>query len=222
MSPSVPRIFPQETNTNYEVGIKGSLHGKRPLSYAISVYHTQFHNQVFFFIVPGTSSRIILPIARSRINGGEVELNWYASKQLTFNLGASYSDAIIENADVPVNGEAQAYSGNAVPGTNKYQVNASLEYTVPVTFGDLYGRIGYARRGPIKYDLANQFGYQGVNLVDLRVGGRSGQYDFSVYVNNATDARYPLFFQNDLIGNGENGLLANLPRMFGAELRMAF
>jgi outer membrane receptor protein involved in Fe transport len=86
-----------------------------------------------------------------------------------------------------------------------------------VVTGLLY--FDWERRGPMYFDVQNQYNIKPTDTLDGRIGASFGKFQASLYMRNITDERYPVLFQANAAGPGVHGQLLNMPRTFGLELK---
>ncbi len=214
----VARLYKPETSTNYEIGAKTRwLDGK--LTANVAAYHTDFDNQQFFFIaVQPVVARDVYNIDKTHINGAEFELNYQLMRDLKLSASAGSADSSIQQ----FLGSNQ-FKGNKSPNSYEYTANASMEYAPRLTdqvTGLLY--FDWERRGPIYFDVQNQYSDKAHDTLNGRIGASFDKYQLSFYMRNITDERYPVLFQANAAGPGVHGQLLNMPRMFGVELKASF
>ncbi len=211
----VSRLYQPETSTNYEIGAKTRwLEGR--LTANVAAYHTDFKNQQFFFIsVQPFVARDVYNIDKTRINGAELEVNYQVFRDLMVSLSAGSADSVIKQFQ-----GTSLFSGNKSPNSNEYTANASLTYQPRLTdqvTGLLY--FDWERRGPMYFDVQNQYNIKPTDTLDGRVGASFGRYQLSFYMRNITDERYPVLFQANAAGPGVHGQLLNMPRQYGLEVK---
>lgn len=211
----VARLFKPETSTNYEIGAKTRwLDGR--LTVNAAAYHTDFDNQQFFFIaVQPVVARDVYNIDKTRINGAELEVNYQLLKDLTLAASAGSADSSIQR----FLGSDQ-FKGNKSPNSYEYTANASMQYSPRLTdhvTGLLY--FDWERRGPIYFDVQNQYSDRPHDTLNGRIGASFDKYQLSFYMRNITDERFPVLFQANAAGQGTHGQLLNMPRMFGVEVK---
>ncbi|MDB5368151.1 MAG: TonB-dependent receptor [Rhodospirillales bacterium] len=209
----IPRLYPKETTTNYEAGLKSQFLD-RTLTVNLAAYHTDFQNQQFYFISTVPIARNIVSIRAASMNGGELEVTWRPLRNLTFGLGLGVNDSTIDDFD----GTA-LFRGNRTPNSYGYSGNASVEYHFPI-FQSFEGmaRLDYAKQGPIHYDPTGLYGFGPVNYLNARFAVQSNGWSLAVFGKNLTNTRAPINFSPNAFGPGIGGRIENQPITTGVEL----
>jgi outer membrane receptor protein involved in Fe transport len=124
----------QESLLDYEAGFKAQLADRR-VSLNGAVFWYEYRNKqllgryvdAIFGPLP-----ILTNIPKSRVKGGELELNAVPVEGLQLNASVTYLDATItEFTGVNAGGAFSDFSGSAIPYTSKWQYIASVDYTIP-------------------------------------------------------------------------------------------
>jgi outer membrane receptor protein involved in Fe transport len=123
--------------------------------------------------------------------GGEMEVEFRPTDDLTLGGGFGYTDATLKN-DVP--GTA-AKSGDPLQNVPKWTATASIEYRRRLS--DTlkgFGRLDYSYVGPANflYDRTSPFYRRpGFSIFNTRIGinPANGPWDASLFVNNLLDKR---------------------------------
>ncbi|WP_198351316.1 TonB-dependent receptor [Flavisphingomonas formosensis] len=213
----VSRLYKPETSTNYEVGVKTKwLDGRLTLN--ATYYHTDFKNQQLFFISVTPVARDIYNIDRTKIDGGELELNYRPASDLTVSASLGISDSRISRFAA-----APAVSGNRSPMSYSETGNVSVSYTPKIS--EKTGLIFYAdwdHRGKIYWDAQNDYKTGSADTFNGRIGLSYNSLELSFYMRNITDKRFPVLFQANAAGSGVHGQLLNMPRTYGIEVKASF
>jgi iron complex outermembrane receptor protein len=135
---------------------------------------------------------------------------------LTLQANSGLADGRINN----FNG-TNLYVGNRSPDAYEWTGDASAEYRFPLNrIYDGMVRLEYQERGNIQWDIQNQNGSDPSGQLNGRIGVQNGKkWNISVFCQNITNSRFPVLFQSNAAGEGEEGELLNEPRFFGVELR---
>ncbi len=142
------RSLPQYTTyqpdyaKTYEIGIKGSLMGRK-LQYSADLYLINLDNFQFTATTPSYESGVFNG-AQARSQGGEFELHAHISRALSGNFAYTYTDAHVSKnsslVDYPIYSlttGAPPYtyftlqSGARLPGVPRHTLNGSLDYALP-------------------------------------------------------------------------------------------
>ena len=130
----------QESITAYEVGVKAGLLDRR-LQINIAGFYNDYKNKQlrgrildpfgFFGVLDK-----LLNIPKSRVYGGEIQVQAAPTDGLNLNLGASYTNTKVtgdtDGFYDPVGNQIN-YRGLAFPNTPKWNVTASFDYERPVS-----------------------------------------------------------------------------------------
>jgi iron complex outermembrane recepter protein len=176
---------------NTEVGIKGSW--GRGSSYTFTLYNIEWKDPQIdaYTLVGGFEYVTNGNTARSR--GVEGELTLPVSNSTKFELGYSYTDAILtssfERGIVP---DLVGISGERLPGVSKEQVTAALEYAVPINESrEFHARLDASYRSDFWTALPNSptaVDLPGFALINARAGfGFGSAWRVDAFVNNLTN-----------------------------------
>lgn len=209
----IPRMFPKEMTTNYEVGLKSQFFD-RTLTLNLAAYHTDFQDQQFFFVSTTPIARNIVSIKSATLNGGELELSWRPIRNLTLGFGLGVNDGIIDDFD-----GTSRFKGNHTPNSYGYSGNLSAEYRFPL-FDQFEGlaRVDYTRNGPIYYDPTGQYDFGPTNYLNARFAVQMKGWSLAVFGKNLTNTRAPTVFSPNAAAAGLGMRVENQPITTGIEL----
>jgi iron complex outermembrane receptor protein len=208
---------------NYEAGLKTAWLDRR-LQVNASLYHMDWKD-VQQQIVLSCGYNITANFGSAVSDGGELEINYLPSNDITLSLGAGYNDAHLEN-DVP---GTPAKDGDRLTNVPRFSGSASGEYRFPVNAtyeGFMRGDVSFVGDSTFLYDRTSPFYRRGgFATTNLRAGVRGGNgVDMSVYVTNAFDKRgetdLPVAISADLPTTRRVAL--NLPRTIGMTVEYHF
>lgn len=222
------RIYNPEQNWTYELGAKVSFLDDRVFA-SLSAYHIDWSNQqtlVFARDLAGATiaESIIGNVAKSAVDGGELQLNIVPNDYLKFDFGygltdAKYKDALLSdlagfvdcavlNAECAVvNGVLQTtgrVDGNRIEYTSKHTFSLGGEFTAPINGDwDFYSRADLAYNSRKFVDSGNNGWVPSREELNLRVGVQTDQVKFQAFCNNVTNDRTPItgFAPRDFLGN---------------------
>lgn len=217
----------QEKLTAYEGGFKAAL-----------FQHTmQLNGSLFYYdyLDKQARSKILDPvfgplqalvnIPKSRAQGGELELQWRPSRNLTINGGVAYLDTKIEDfIGYDALGVRRDFAGRPFSFAPKWQGNVDVDYSwdLPNGMGAFVGgSVSYRSATTADYDSSPLFDIDSYPLVDARAGVTSGdgQWRFSVWGKNLTDE----YYANSVIRVQDTVVrVAGLPRTYGVSLGVKF
>ena len=175
---------------NTEIGIKGSF--GRGSSYTFTLYNVEWKDPQIeaYTLVGGFQYVTNGDTARSR--GAEAELTLLVTDSTKFELGYSYTDAILtssfERGIVP---DLIGISGERLPQVSKQQATAALDYSVPVSDNrEFHARLDASYRSDFWTALPNSQSatdLPGFTLVNARAGlGFGKAWRIDAFVTNLT------------------------------------
>jgi len=216
-----PATFQSDSLWNYEIGTKQTLAEHR-LQINASLYYLQWKNiQQFIYLSCGLGFVPNLKDVTGK--GGDVEVTWRATEDLTLGLNAAYTDSYFDQS-IPLSSLGET-GGNLVTAgdhlpASPLNFSANAEYVFDAYDKKPYLRIDYqyatAQRSLTVYqDAANHPnddptlpGIPEIRILSLRAGVRFSGVDLSLFVQNALDYHTPIFVSRDLgttIANGYVG-----------------
>lgn len=228
-------IANDERTISYEGGLKSVYYGGR-LRFNLNGFYFSTNN-LQLTAVGGASNFTTLFNARNVDGYGlEAELEATPVERLNFTAGISLnnnrindpnafvagcaSNCTVLNAQRPGSPGIFSINGNRLPQSPQWTANWTARYAVPLGSGEVYAATDWAYRSEIQFFLYRSVEYRDRQLLEggLRVGYRSGPFDFAAYVRNITDdvsAVGGIDF-NNLTG------FVNEPRIAGFEIGAKF
>jgi iron complex outermembrane receptor protein len=220
--------FKPETVTNYEIGFKSDLLGRR-LRINGAVYYQDYRNiqkQIRDF-VNGQNVSLIRNAAKATLYGGELEATAALTDRLTFTAGAAYLHTKYDEylaRDASNNLLDLSAQEFAAP---KWTFNLGGSYTVPVSNGNVRANVNYAWTDRVDFQPGTpderSVTQPAYGLLDARITwhiDREG-LDLAVYGKNLTDKRYLNAASNGQSAGYNIGFPGN-PRVFGVQARKTF
>ncbi len=233
-----------EKATDYEIGVKSTFLQERVLANANLFWSdvTDYQATQLIQTTPGVFVQTIGNIGKVRTRGIETELSTRPSEWLSFNINASYNDAVYrsyQNAPCSVESvfsdpptctpSGNSLSGQQVVGAPRWVVSptASAQHALTSDL-DGYGVVGYSWRSSFfgTSDNSPSGRVDAYGLMNLRAGvrgswGTRSRWDASVWANNLTNKKYLV---GGLSGPTFNAysLFPGTPRYIGATLRVDF
>lgn len=202
------RAVDEEKVWSYELGLKGQWWQRR-LTTALAAYYLDIDDQQLTSLVElagGETASITRNVGRTSVYGFESDIQLLLTDSLTVNLTYAYTDAeirdhiSIEEADLRgSNGslaQTQALgdvSGNDVPRVPEHMASAVVRYERPLSDWGLWYLLGdYTYESSRFAQVHNLIETGDQNLVGLRAGLDSGQWDASIWVTNLFDDDTPV------------------------------
>lgn len=236
------RVYDPESNWAYELGAKASLFDRK-LQVSAAFYRIDWSNQQILNFatgpVSGTDTTITTNIAKSRVDGGELTLNYAPRRWLNFNASYAYTNAryanavtssmagFVDCAALPrlecVNGVTTGnISGNQLQFSPRHQGAIGGEVTLPVGRAGLefYARADLAFMSKRYVDAANAGYIPGRQELRLRLGIQSDHVKAQIFCDNVTNNKTPItaFEARDFMGNPHYYVRIRPPRQCGASL----
>mgnify|MGYP000695831745 CR=1 FL=1 len=240
--------FDDEEVTNYEVGVKTGLMGGSATLNA-SVFHADIENLQVTLDAGTCSSRLVYPVDDARATGVEFEFEAYLGRQFNIAAAGSYVDTEIQQT---LTSEGQVIGGvrkgNRFATTPEFQLSLAGTYefawnavwdgyaVLSAQFiGDRFTQLADQEPGAGFTDpSASQIGnapsmslfvdpeLPAYQIVNLRVGARSGQWELAGFVNNLTNERALQSYDRELGGVARLGYRVNQPLTVGTTLSYFF
>jgi outer membrane receptor protein involved in Fe transport len=227
----VPLLYQPDSLWNYEIGEKATLlDGRMTLNSAL--YYIDWKDMQLSFRNVNTGNTIYVTNAgKSRSYGLETELAFRPTPAVDLNASLALNSAEISEDAPGVPARQASARGPAVygltkgmrlPGAAKVTASAGFQYNwFNVGSGEMYFRIDgvYGGSSYIDFLQTGSLEIGGYTLANVKLGYKTGNYDVSLFVNNAFDDRTIV----NAIPNADN-LLADAayrirPRTIGLTIR---
>lgn len=220
--------FDNEVTKNYEIGFKSTLLDGM-LSLNGAAYHIDYTNQQvsfvnFYYDEHGDFqvARGTINIARSRVDGMELELSAAPTEKLRVFAGVGVSDSVALEVDPNVlvpEDQINAVLGNKSPFVPAFTFNLSATWTEPVSDSmDLIIYGDYRREGNFYHDIANNVKTGAHNYINGKIALESVDgWSFGVWGENLLNSRVATYV------NPSSGVRhPNRPRSYGVEASFRF
>ncbi len=217
--------FDNEVTKNYEIGFKSTLlDGMLTLNGA--AYHIDYYNQQISFVDMNSTPPIrgVINVARSRVDGMELELAANPSEKLQVSAGLGVSDSVALEIDpnpplVPV-AAVNSIIGNKSPLVPSFTFNLAATWTEPVGDNlDLVIHGNYRREGSFYHTLNNVIKSGAHNYINGKVALESDSgWSVGVYGKNLLGSRVALYVSPTFTGNR----MPNQPASYGVEASFKF
>lgn len=209
------RLFDRELSDNMEIGFKSTM-GRFTLNAA--AFHITFDEQQFFFIELDPPSQNVINIAKTRINGLELELAGNVTDNLSLSASFGITDADIKDFD-----GSGSFEGNRSPQNYKSTFNIAVQHTLPLSGGlELMTRVDYENRGSVQWDIQNSLGTPSKNYLNARMFVQSETWSIGAFVTNATNEQAPTQAIPNVFGPGAHLRIPSQRRMYGVEARIRY
>jgi iron complex outermembrane receptor protein len=218
-----PTSYDPDHIWNYELGAKTAWLDRR-LTVNADVYYIDWRNVQQLIVLPTCGANITANFGHAQSKGGELEIQAKPVQALLLILGVSYNEAKLLSTIAG----AQGQPGNTLEDAPRWIGSAAAEYDVKLS-----ARLsGYARMDAnatsVQYNSFDPtsiwYRRAGYSLANLRFGGRSGNWDASLFAENLFDKHaetaVPVSYAVDLPTTRR--LAINQPRAIGLELRWQF
>jgi iron complex outermembrane receptor protein len=183
--------YEPETTINYEIGVKGQAANGAVL-YEFAGFYVENEDRQFETQVLDSSNvplDVTANIGDSRSYGVEGAITLRPTQGLMLNLAASYLNAEYENAVFLL----QTYDGNEVPYSPDVTLNASVDYTTPISSSLEFSiRADANYMGEFFWDVPNLAEQEAYTIVNLRLALASldNGWEFAVRGQNIFDEAY--------------------------------
>lgn len=173
--------YDEETLWSYELGAKTTFLNNRiklnTAVYYMDIKDMQVYNSVALLQAYRSNA------AEATSKGVELELTARLTDSLRFIASGGYSHIEFDS----FSDAAGDYKGNTNPFAPEYNYNVGLEYRNQSGF---YGRCDINGYGRMYFDKANEFERAPYDLVNLKFGYESENYDIYLYGKNIFDKVY--------------------------------
>ncbi len=224
VNPAAPPVRPELLDA-FEIGIKSELFDNR-MRLNASAFYYDYQDIHLNTVQAGLTS--IFNAAGGEVTGGEVELIWapnvpFGALDITGNLSvldATYTDfpAGPITTPNPAGGNVSSVgdlSGNAMIRSPEWTLNIGVNYTMPLSFGELGFNVNYYHNDGFYWEADNRLRQDAYDLFNLSTWvafGEDAQYRIRFFANNLTDEEY-------FVGVAENSFgdtgMAGMPRIIG-------
>lgn len=229
------RAFDSDDLINYELGAKTSwLDGRLVLNGA--VFYTEWSDVQTEIFVPAVTVEAVAVLTSggdAEITGAELEINYLPTEYLSLGLAATVQDTEFTDpaADANIREDSQ------LPNAPDLTTSLFAQYTMPTSFGDLFGRVAYRyvdeQRTVVEPAVPLVFGYDDdttilddYEVVDLTIGLSTERWYITGFVTNLTDERYALDFgygQSFVLTGGNPDMTSvGTPRTYGLTVGTTF
>ncbi|WP_313297517.1 TonB-dependent receptor [Diaphorobacter sp.] len=199
--------FAPQTSINYEVGVRSDF---GPLYVSASLFYMDIKD-IHVYSYDRTTNMITTSNAgKGTSKGIELEANYLLSNRWEVSSALGFAHATYDQYPNP------AVNGNKIEKTPTFTAVVGLQYTAGNGF---YGRADVRGQGKRYFDPENTLVDGSYATVDLKVGYKTGPWEFYGYVRNLADTSY-----RTAVSAMSNGTLVTFgePRRFGAGVRCYF
>lgn len=240
--------FEDETVINYEVGSKMTvLEGRGTVN--VAVFYSDIKDLQVTQDAGSCSSRVIFNVDEAHSQGLEIEATLRPTANLELTFAGSYTDAELDSDLRSSNGAilGGVEDGNELPtapdfslaltGTYFFNLSDNWEGYFSTAFqsvGARYTQISDQTAGAGTVSLFQNVGggtqssfsfdseLENYQTVNLRLGGRTANWDVAVFVNNATDENIRQSLDRERGGRARVGYRVGQPRTAGITARYDF
>ncbi len=234
-----------ETNTSFELGMKGDLFNKRA-RFSAGIFNNEIKDLQLTAVGGNGNKTQLINVKKAVGRGLEYNLDAYLTDQLLVTLGGSYNFTQIRDPGrgvdacgngctvtntvlVPANPSAFKFAptvlidGNPLPQAPKYTFNLTARYGMPAGPGaEFFVFTDWVYRSKVNFFLYESAEYTGKALLEggLRVGYNwsNGKYEVAAFGRNIGN-------QIRVVGgidfNNLTGFI-NDPRTYGVQAKMTF
>jgi iron complex outermembrane receptor protein len=190
--------YKEEQLTAYETGVKTTFADGRMRLNGALFYYDYEDKQIIGNIADDVFGLLtqILNVPKSEITGAEADLEWQATPELYFRLGASWLDSNVkEFTGLDGVGVLQDFKGHDLPQTPTWQLNGMTEYRRSIGNG-LYGRVGadfaYSTDYQSSVDQSSLFYVDDYFIWNARmgIGAEDDRWEVLLWGRNMSDTAY--------------------------------
>lgn len=209
--------YDPEFTWNYELGFKSSFWGDRLILNA-SIFYIDMQDKQVLEYSPELGNNKLRNAAEAHSQGFELEVKAKLTQGFSVFAGFGYTEAKIDDwvateLDYSTGQVVKTdYSGKDLPDVPKYTYNVGLQYRHPT---GCMARVDFLGVGDYYNDATNLVKTDAYNLVNLRLGYESQNYDVILWAKNLFDEDY--FTKKYDWGGAYMGYEAP-PRMVGVSL----
>lgn len=212
--------FDEETVTNYELGIKGTVLDNS-LRFSAVAFYTEYDDlQVLVqTIQPGGLPGPLLTqnAGEAESQGIELEAVWQLHEY--WQLAGNY--AYLDTEYIELDGNLKPNEGNSLRNAPENAASLSLVFDYPLESGYINARVDYTYKDDAYQDIQNrpESTLESYDLLNLRLayGADNGKWELAGWVKNATDEEYMLHNYTMNPGLSQN-ITPAAPRTVGATL----
>lgn len=173
--------YDEESLISYELGYK-SMFFDNKLKLNAAIYYMDI-DDMQIQTMPNPAMVYMVNAASATSKGVELDIEALLSDNLTLFSSFGYNkttfDEFMDNGN--------DYSNNYNPNAPKYNYNIGLQYRAD---NGLYARTDINGYGKTYFDSANLNSQKAYNLVDLKLGYETADYDIYLYGNNIFDKEH--------------------------------
>jgi len=207
-SPGYSKKFEKQTLWNYEIGVKNKFFNNRFIVNSSIFYMDISDLQVKTSPRPGQS--YVSNAAEATSKGFEIDFNGKITDEIEVFGSYGYTNIEFDKFE-DVNGD---YSGNTNSYAPKYNYNLGLQYRDPKGY---FARADINGYGKTYFNKENTYSRDAYNLVNMKIGYETENYDIYLYGKNIFDKNY------DSIGaHGGYFTIYSPPREIGIQLAYRF
>jgi len=218
--------YDQEQLTAYELGLKSDIYDKR-VRLNLTAFYYDYKDIQVFTLEPPISPAIPIPAQVIRnaesaeTYGLELELKALVTEKLQISVNASYLHTEIGAFVTPVGN----FEGNKIGNSPSYDISAALDYSLPVSGGEVVFHLDVTATDDRFFDPSNSVrlredAYEIWNS-RLTYAPDEGNWALTLWVKNLGNK----FYYTEIIpidGFGFDERFSGAPRTFGAKLSYNF
>jgi outer membrane receptor protein involved in Fe transport len=218
-----PVYAPEELRA-YELGWKNTL-ASGQVQLNAYLYYNDWSDLQLGFVTDDGLFGFTNNAGTAESTGGELELLWKPSSNLTWAINLGYTDAEITKDVYNAFGQLVAEAGNTIPFAPKLTVGTTFDYNWAVS-NSLEGafHVSYAYRDKTQSDAENfaETENDAYHMVRIRAGVQGDTWGLYAYANNLFDEVATTFRQNPVAATPLTYLSYIRPRTVGVELTWDF
>jgi len=183
--PNGPRSYGPENVWSYELNAKTRFNNGR-VTFNTALYQTRFKNVQLVQTLLNCGYNFVTNGASASTKGVEIDFAYLVTDAFSLRGGMSYTDAKL-TSDVPVG--VAGRDGDRLPLTPEWTANVVARYEYPFVNWSGFGQVDVRYQSNIVQDLASTVDpVPGRAEAGLRIGGRKGNLEISLYADNLFDS----------------------------------
>jgi outer membrane receptor protein involved in Fe transport len=209
-----------EYSNNYEAGLK---YRSRVMTANFSLFYIDWNDQQVYQIdtVSGNPAPVLKNAAESESKGAELELKIRPMTNFSTYLNLGYTHAKFEKY-VKDAADNEIYNGKFIPYIPRYTFSTGVDYRMVMSdffMNELRFHLSYSGIGKHYWDNKNSMKEDFYGLLNGSVTGIIGNYKFSLWGKNLTNANYSTFMFES---RNQRFAQKSLPLRVGITLKTSF
>lgn len=214
--------FQPEQVTDYEVGAKLDLFDKR-LRLNAATYYSDYQDiqRTVITTAAGQLVAFVQNAAKAHITGAELEATFVPTDNLRLSTVIGVLEPKYDQFRDPFSGADR--SNEPFPRTPKTTIGSAIDYTIPLSTGEIVAHADYAWRSEAFFNTSNFSRQESYGLLNAKLSYEANNLSVGLWGRNLTDQEYDALIL-DTTGTAiglATGFAGN-PRTYGVSLGYKF